>query len=82
MSQPTVKWGQLERCLIRRGFTIEGRGGDKVIKAPKDGDRTRSRQQLYIGHTSCGKAGSQVLPVYLSKVKNLFGITIDDILNA
>jgi hypothetical protein len=32
-------------------------------------------------HTSCSKPGSQILPVYLSKFKNVFGVSIEDILS-
>lgn len=76
-----MKWGRLERYLQRHGYRITSRGGDKVIKAPKNSDPSRLRQQLYIGHTSCHHKGTELLPVYVSKLKNLFGITEDDVDN-
>ena len=81
MSQRSVKWGQAVRYFNRHGYTIDSRGGDKIVVAPKDGDAERSRQSIRVGHTSCNKAGSQILPCYLSKFKNVFGVSIDDILN-
>jgi hypothetical protein len=80
MSQPTVKWAQAERYFLRHGYAITTKGGDKFITAPKDG-QPRSRQTIRIGHTSSNRPGSQLLPVYLSKFKNIFGVSIDDILN-
>jgi hypothetical protein len=74
-----VKWGRLERYLKRHGYEIASRGGDKIIKAPKDGKLNRRRQQLYIGHKSCGHAGTEFLKAYVSKLKNIFGITEDDV---
>lgn len=76
-----MKWGRLERYLIRHGYQIASRGGDKVIKAPKNNDPTRPRQQLYIGHKSCGHAGTELFPVYVSKLRNVFGITEEDVDN-
>lgn len=74
-----MKWGKLERFLRRNGYEITSRGGDKIIKAPKDGDPKRKRQQLYIGHTSCGHKGSELLKCYVSKLRNVFGISEDDV---
>jgi hypothetical protein len=74
-----LKWGRLERYLLRNGYQITSRGGDKIIKAPKDGNPARSRQQLYIGHKSCAHAGTELLRCYVSKLKNVFGITEDDV---
>jgi hypothetical protein len=76
-----VKWGKLERFLLRHGYQITSRGGDKIIKAPKDKNPDRLRQQLYIGHKSCGHAGTELLKCYVSKLKNVFGITEDDVDN-
>ena len=74
-----MKWGRLERFLIRHGYEISSRGGDKIIKAPKDANPNRRRQQLYIGHTSTAHKGTELLKVYVSKLRNLFGITEDDV---
>jgi hypothetical protein len=78
MSQPQVKWGVLERYLIRRNFVITSSGGDKIVIAPIG--YPGERRTVRIGHTSCGRPGFQVKPVYLSQIKNRWGITIDDIL--
>jgi len=80
MSQPAVKWGQVERYFRRHGYVIITKGGDKFVIAPKDG-KPRSRQSICVGHTSSNHPGSQVLPVYLSKFKNTFGVSIQDIIN-
>jgi hypothetical protein len=80
MSQPRVKWAQAERYVLRNGYTITTKGGDKYVTAPKD-NKPRSRQTIRIGHTSCNRPGSELLPVYLSKFKNVFGVSISDILN-
>ena len=81
MSQPTVKWGQAERYFTRHGYTIRPQGGDKLVIAPKDGDAARRRQTVRVGHTSSAHAGTPILPVYLSKFRNVFGVTIEMILN-
>ena len=81
MGQPRVKWGQVERYCARNGYVIKSSGGDKIIIAPKDG-RQRGRQTVRIGHTSCSHAGTELLKVYESKLRNVFGIKIEDILNS
>ena len=80
MGQPRIKWGQLERYLLRHGFEIRSQRGDKIVIAPKDG-RERSRNTLRIGHTSCSSAGAELLRVYVSKLRNIFNINIDDIID-
>lgn len=80
MSRSAIKWGQLERYLQRHGYQIKGSGGEKIVVAPKDG-KQRSRNTICIGHTSCSSQGSQVLACYISKLKNVFNISIEDILN-
>ena len=81
MSQPAVKWGQAERYFLRHGYLIRAAGGEKIVVAPKDSNVARTRQTVRVGHTSCNSAGSQVLKCYLSKFRNVFGVTIEDILN-
>jgi hypothetical protein len=80
LSQPAIKWGQAERYFNRHGYTITGRGGDKVIQAPRTGDGARSRDQVTVGHTSCSKSGSHILPCYISQFKRVFGVTAELIL--
>jgi hypothetical protein len=70
-----MKWGKLVRYLERNGYEIISGGGDKIIKAPKDGRPGRSRQQIRIGHTSTRNHGTELLRCYVSKLKNVFGIT-------
>jgi len=77
MGQPRLKWGQLERYLLRHGYDIRPQGGDKVIVAPKSTERG-TRNTLRIGHTSCSSAGAELLKVYVSKLRNVFKITIED----
>jgi hypothetical protein len=76
-----VKWGRLERYCNRHSYVITSRGGDKIIKAPSDGKTDRRRQQLYIGHTSCAHHGSELKRCYVSKLRNIFGITEEDVDN-
>jgi hypothetical protein len=76
-----VKWGQLQRYCNRHGYEITHSGGDKIIKAPKDRKPGRSRQQIRIGHTSTKNAGTELLRCYVSKLKNVFGITEEDVDN-
>jgi hypothetical protein len=78
MSQPEVKWGALQRYPLRHNFVIRPAGGDKIIAAPVG--YPAERRTIRIGHTSCGHSGSRVLPVYLSQLKNRWGIKIADIL--
>ena len=80
MGQPRIKWGQVERFLLKRGFEIKSAGGEKIIVPPKTSDESRSRQTLRIGHTSCNSAGTELLKVYVSKLRNLYGFSVEDIL--
>ncbi len=75
MSRPAIKWGELERLLLRLGFTITPTGGDKMIRPPK---HMNSGFVMRIGHTSTSKPGSHVLVCYLSKIKNRWGIDVWD----
>ena len=69
--------GQVERCLLTGGHQTRSSGGDKVVVAPQDNNTARTRQVVYIGHTSSNKPGSEVLPCHISKLRNAFGITPD-----
>jgi hypothetical protein len=79
MGQRRLKWGDVEKYLLKRGYEIRPSGGDKVIVAPTDGNPDRLRQQLRIGHTSCGNSKTEILKVYESKLRNLFGIDTNEI---
>ena len=81
MSQPAVKWKDLKKYFIRHGYEIMHKGGDAMIKAPKENHRAtpRSRNVIRIGHKSSNKPGSEVLPCYLRNIENAFGITRKDI---
>jgi hypothetical protein len=81
MGQQRLKWGQIERYLKHHGYEIRSQGGDKIIVAPPGNGGQRTRNTLRIGHTSCRSAGTEVLKVYVSKLRNVFGISFDDILN-
>jgi hypothetical protein len=82
MSQPRVKWGDIERFCKRNGYEIKGRGGDKIIVAPKGDGVPRSRNTVRIGHKSCGHKGAEVLECYISSLKRAFGITRRQLLDA
>ena len=82
MSQPRVKWGDIERFCKRNGYEIKGRGGDKIIVAPKGDGGLRSRNMVRIGHKSCGHKGVEVLECYISSLKRAFGITRRQLLDA
>ena len=79
MGQSRVKWGDVERYCSRNGYVIKSDGGDKIIQAPKDG-KPRSRHTIRIGHTSCRNAGTELLKVYVSQLRKVFGITTEDLL--
>jgi hypothetical protein len=79
MGQPRLKWGQVERYLLRQGYEIRPAGGDKIIIAPRDG-RQRSRYVVRIGHTSCDHPGTELLRCYVSRLHHVFGITIADVM--
>lgn len=74
-----MKWGPLERYLRRHGYEITHSGGDKIIKAPKDGNPKRLRQQIRIGHTSTRNYGTELLRCYVSRLRNVFGIREEEI---
>jgi hypothetical protein len=77
MSRPAVKWGALKRTLERAGYDITGRGGERMVKGPPGAGGRRN--VVMIGHKSCSKAGSQVLPVYLNKLKNDLGADLSEL---
>ena len=81
MSQPPIKWCQLERYCSRHGYVITGRGGEKKISAPKNSLIKGSRNQVVIGHQCCSHPGDTVLRCYLRAIERAFGITAQDILN-
>ena len=79
MGQPRVKWGDVKLYLERNGYEIRHHGGDKIIVGPPSpGSR---RQTVRIGHTSSRNAGTELLRVYVSQLKRVFGINIDDLLD-
>ena len=82
MSQPRVKWGNIERFCNQNGFEIKGKGGDKIIVAPKGDGVPLSRNTVRIGHKSCGRQGAEVLECYISALKRAFGITRQQLLDA
>lgn len=77
MSRPAIKWGELERILIRKGCTITGSGGEKMIRGPLTGGTDRN--VVLIGHKSCSRTGSQVLPCYVNKVIKTLGIDLSEL---
>lgn len=82
MSQRAVKWSNVKKYFLRRDYVIEGCGGDKIIKAPKQTPaKARTRNQVRIGHKCCSKPGDQVYESYLASLKRAFGVTRNDILN-
>ncbi len=85
MSQRAVKWGQVERYFLRRGYEIKSRGqsgsGEKKINAPKGSNPNQTRASVVIGHTSSANSHTQVLDCYLNAIKRAFGVTREDILN-
>jgi len=81
MSQQAIKWSDVKKFFLRRNYVIEGSGGDKIIKAPKQTPtKNRTRNQVRIGHKCCSKPGDQVYDSYLSSLKRAFGVTHGDIL--
>lgn len=81
MSSRAVKWSDVKRFFLSRGYVIEGSGGDKIIKAPKETPKKpRTRNQVRIGHKCCNKPGDQIYECYLSSLKRAFSVTREDIL--
>lgn len=81
MGQPRLKWGQVRAYFLRHGYEITESGGDKIIKAPKDGSGQRTRQQVRIGHTSSRNDGTEMLRCYTSAIRRAFGVSDEDIRN-
>ena len=78
MSRKRIKWGAIERyCTPARGFTIEGSGGDKVVKGPPLSDSKRNT--VRVGHKSCRNKGTEVLECYISQLTRVFGIKREDL---
>jgi len=79
MSQPAVKWKQVEKYFFRRGYDIYSEGGDRVIVAPQDLDPRRKRQVVRIGHRYCNRPGAELSRGHLGQIKRAFGVTAADI---
>ncbi len=81
MGRPTVKWGQVQKYFIKRGYEITGSGGDTIIKAPADNQNlTASRNQVRIGHKCSNHKGDELYDCYVQSLKRAFGVTWQDIL--
>lgn len=80
MSRPAIKWGQIERYCNAKGFTIKPAGGEKIIYPPKHNNTARSRQGVRIAHRCCSHAGDELMGCYVSKLRNVLGIDIDELL--
>lgn len=80
MSTPAIKWGQVERYCRDRGFTITSSGGEKIIHAPRTGGGDRTRQQVRIAHRCCSHAGNTLMGCYVSKLRNVLKIDLDELL--
>ena len=63
----------------KQGYEITHQGGDAIIKAPAAGS-AGLRQQVRIGHTSCGSKGTEMLKCYPSAIKRAFGVDLYDVL--
>jgi len=79
--RPVVKWLQVRNYFLRRNYEIRSSGGDKIIIAPKVGDKKRSRNTVRIGHKCCNRPGDEMYDAYLSAIKRAFGVTRRQILN-
>jgi hypothetical protein len=77
MGQPRKKWGAVEKYLLDNGYKVRNVGGEKVIVPPHvPGIATKS---VRIGHTSSNSPRAEILKCYESKLRNVFGINLDDI---
>lgn len=80
MSQPQVRWRDVERYFLRHGYVIRYDGGDTIIQAPKNQSTARSRQQVRIGHQFCRSANTVLSKGHLAQIKRAFSVTADRIL--
>jgi hypothetical protein len=78
MGRPRIKWGRLQRYFQRHGYEIRFAGGEIVVVSPIKGP-DGLRPTVKFGHTSCNSAGAEILKCYESKLRNVFGINLDDI---
>lgn len=81
MNRPSIVWADVRNYFLRRGYTIESRGGEKIIIAPKKSDAKRTRNQVVIGHKCCDSPNAVVYHCYLNAIKRAFGVARNDILN-
>ena len=80
MSQPRLKWGEVERYFLRRGYTIRTGGtGEKQVVAPRGPDPKRTRPVVRIGHKWCARPGNELLPAYVKAIERAFGVTAEEI---
>ena len=78
MSQPRLKWREVERYFARHGYQIRGSGGDKIIIAPQAGTKG-GRQVVRIGHKCCNHPGDELYPCYVSLLRRAFNVTPEQI---
>ena len=79
MSQARPKWKQVERYLLRHGYSVYNSGGDKIIVAPPDLNPDRMRQTVRIGPRFT-KPGTELPWGHVHQIRRAFGVTPEDIL--
>ena len=79
MSQARPKWKQVERYLLRHGYSVYDTGGDKIIVAPPDLNPDRMRQTVRIGPRFT-KPGTELPWGHVHQIRRAFGVTPEDIL--
>jgi hypothetical protein len=82
MSRTTIKWGQVVRYCNKHGFEIkQGKTGEKTIIAPKGDGIERSRQAVRISHLCCGGNNDELFGCYVSKLRNVLKMNMDELAN-
>lgn len=78
MSMPGIKWGNIQRYLKQHDFSLNYRGGDLIVVAPK-GYPCQKKNTIKIGHRHYASSGTQVSPVVVKHLELAFGITRTDL---
>ena len=78
MGRASIKWGQVVRYCAAYGYEIRNaKGGEKVILSPPS--NSGSRKPVRIGHKCCNHAGDELYPCYISKLRNVLNMDMDEL---
>lgn len=78
MRGAVITWREVESYFKKHSYFIYTKGSNKVIAAPER-NPNRTRDAVVIGSDCCRVGSSEVLGPYLRQIRNVFGVTAEQI---